>query len=198
MAYCLWPQSSFADNHGYGQGFCSQGSICYTGSTNGNLKPGKQCGNLSDWHYGYDSTIANGVPECFFGYCCDPNTPPPTPTPNPNLPLPGLPPGCNAGSNNGPCTQVDTAIGPIQTNPTGLVQALFKILLSLSGGVAVLLIIASGYEMMTSQGNPEKVKGARERLTSAIIGLLFIIFSIAILQIIGVDILQIPGFTRTP
>jgi hypothetical protein len=49
---------------------------------------------------------------------------------------------------------------------------------------------------MTSQGNPEKVQAAREQLTSAIVGLLFIIFSLAILTIIGVDILKLPGFTR--
>jgi hypothetical protein len=47
---------------------------------------------------------------------------------------------------------------------------------------------------MISQGNPEQVKGAREQLTAAIIGLLFIIFSLVILQIIGVNILKIPGF----
>ena len=47
---------------------------------------------------------------------------------------------------------------------------------------------------MTSQGNPEAVKAATEQLTSAIIGLLFIILSFVILEIIGVDILKIPGF----
>ena len=47
---------------------------------------------------------------------------------------------------------------------------------------------------MISQGNPEQVKGAREQLTAAIIGLLFIIFSLVILQVIGFNILRIPGF----
>jgi len=47
---------------------------------------------------------------------------------------------------------------------------------------------------MTSQGSPEAVKSATEQLTSAIIGLLFIILSFVILQIIGVNILHIPGF----
>jgi hypothetical protein len=67
--------------------------------------------------------------------------------------------------------------------------------LSLSGGIVVLLIIASGYRLMTSQGDPEKVKGAREQLTAAIVGLLFIIFSLVILQAITVDIFHIPGFS---
>ena len=59
-----------------------------------------------------------------------------------------------------------------------------------------LIIIYSGYVLATSQGNKEKIAAARETLTSAILGLLFIIFSIVILEIIGVDILRIPGLTR--
>jgi len=42
--------------------------------------------------------------------------------------------------------------------------------------------------------HPEALKDARDQLISAIIGLIFIIFSLVILQIIGVDILRIPGF----
>lgn len=89
-----------------------------------------------------------------------------------------------------------TALGSISTDPAGFVKSIFSILLSLSGGVALVLIIISGYRLMSSQGNPERVQAAREQLTSAIVGLLFIIFSITILQIIGVDILHIPGLTK--
>jgi uncharacterized membrane protein YqhA len=70
------------------------------------------------------------------------------------------------------------------------------ILLSLAGTIAMIIIIFSGYEMMISRGNDEKLKEAKERLTSAIIGLVFIIFSVALLQVITVDILGIPGFGR--
>ena len=49
---------------------------------------------------------------------------------------------------------------------------------------------------MVSRGDKEKLAGARETLTSAIVGLLFIVLSIVILEIIGVDILRIPGFSR--
>lgn len=101
---------------------------------------------------------------------------------------PVLPPVCDLQKN-----VCHTAFGDISTNPEAFVGKVFAILLSLSGGIALILIIISGYRLMTSQGNPEKVQAAREQLTSAIIGLLFIIFSLAILQIIGVDILRIPG-----
>ena len=54
----------------------------------------------------------------------------------------------------------------------------------------------AGYKFMTSQGDPERVKEAREILTSAVIGLLFLIFSLVILEVIGVDLLGIPGINR--
>ncbi|MDO8621002.1 MAG: hypothetical protein Q7R31_01860 [Candidatus Levybacteria bacterium] len=93
------------------------------------------------------------------------------------------------------CSAVDTGLGiDIKTNPEDLVKSVFGIILSLSGGIALILIIISGYQLIFSQGNPEQVKAAQEQLTSAVVGLLFIIFSLVILQIIGADILKIPGF----
>lgn len=62
------------------------------------------------------------------------------------------------------------------------------------GGIAFLLILFSGFQTMTSAGNPEKLHAAKELMTAAISGLFLIIFSIFLLKLIGVDILQIPGF----
>lgn len=92
------------------------------------------------------------------------------------------------------CAEFSTAFGPIQVDLPKFVQRIFGIILGISGGLALILIIISGYRIMVSQGNPEALKGAREQLTAALIGLMLIIFSTAILQIIGVDILHIPGF----
>ena len=50
--------------------------------------------------------------------------------------------------------------------------------------------------MITSQGNPETVKKGQDQFSSAVIGLLFIIFSVLLLQFIGVDILSLPGFGK--
>lgn len=94
------------------------------------------------------------------------------------------------------CLEIDTAIGPISTEPQGFVRSIFTLVLGLSGGIALVLIILAGYKTMTSGGNPEATKAANEQLTSAIIGLLFIIFAFVILQIVGVDILKIPGFSN--
>jgi YD repeat-containing protein len=96
----------------------------------------------------------------------------------------------------GKCTTINTAIGEISTDPAEFVQKIFSIVLGLSGGIALVMIILSGYKFMFSSGNPEKVKAATEQLTSSIIGLVFIICAFVVLQIIGVDILRIPGFTK--
>jgi len=63
------------------------------------------------------------------------------------------------------------------------------------GGIfALLCIIYSAFMMQSSQGNPEKLKKAQEMITSCIMGLMLIIFSVLIMKIIGVNILRIPGF----
>lgn len=96
------------------------------------------------------------------------------------------------------CVEADSAIGGISTDPVGFIKKLFAVLLSLAGGVVVIMLILSGYKLMMSSGNPEKVKEAQESITSAIVGLLFIIFSLVILQFIGVDLLHLPGFKPSP
>ena len=110
----------------------------------------------------------------------------------------GFPTTAEDVTKSGPCGSgfCKTAIGDISTDPGGFVKKIFGTILSLAGGVAIILIIISGYRLMASGGNPEKVQHAREQLTSAIVGLLFIIFSLSILQIIGVDILHIPGLSK--
>lgn len=67
--------------------------------------------------------------------------------------------------------------------------------IGLAGGLALLCIIYAAFQMQSSQGNPEKIKKAQEMLTSCIMGLMLIIFAVFILRLIGVNILQIPGFT---
>ncbi|HMS22281.1 MAG TPA: hypothetical protein PKA38_00805 [Candidatus Levybacteria bacterium] len=71
---------------------------------------------------------------------------------------------------------------------------MFTIVLSIGGVAALLFFIRAGYTIMTSAGNKEKVGQAREQITAAITGLIFIILSIAILEFIGINILRIPGF----
>lgn len=91
-----------------------------------------------------------------------------------------------------------TALGciPIK-DPTRFVAWLLKFAIGIGGGVAMLLIIVGAFQVMTSSGNPENLKKGQEKITSAIAGLIFIIFSVFLLKLIGVNILNIPGFGAT-
>lgn len=75
------------------------------------------------------------------------------------------------------------------------INNLLQIGVGLGGGIAFLLILVSGFQTITSGANPEKLHEAKELMTAAISGLLLIIFSVFILRLIGVDILQIPGLS---
>jgi hypothetical protein len=55
--------------------------------------------------------------------------------------------------------------------------------------VGVLFIIYSGYIIMTSEGNPQQVQQGQEQLTAAILGIIFILLSAAILRVIITSIL---------
>lgn len=92
------------------------------------------------------------------------------------------------------CLRVKTALGTVGTEASEFVRWLLGFILGISGGIVLIIIIITGYRLMTSQGDPEKVKNARDQLTAAVVGLLFIIFSLVILQLITADILQLPGF----
>jgi hypothetical protein len=63
----------------------------------------------------------------------------------------------------------------------------------MGGGIALVLIAVSGFMITTSGGDREKLQAGKELLTSALIGLGMIIFSVFILDLIGVRILRIPG-----
>ena len=77
-----------------------------------------------------------------------------------------------------------------------ITQNIFRFGVGLGGLIALLCIIYAAFQLQTSQGSPEKIKKAQELLTSCIMGLMLIIFSVFILKLIGVDILRIPGFGR--
>lgn len=92
----------------------------------------------------------------------------------------------------GQCTKVFSGLGvDIPTDPFDLAPRILSIILGIAGAIVIILIIRAGYKLMFSQGNPEKVQEARDELTSAIVGLLFIIFSFVLLQFIANNILNI-------
>ena len=89
---------------------------------------------------------------------------------------------------------INTAVGCVPvTNPTDFLAFILTWALGVGGGTAFILIIVAAFLIMTSGGDPQKTKTGKELLTAAITGLLLIIFSVYILDVIGIRILRIPG-----
>lgn len=88
---------------------------------------------------------------------------------------------------------VFTAVGCVQVSGSNLAADLIKLMLGIAGGATLLSILAAAFLLTISQGDSNKVKEAKSMVTAAVSGLLFLIFSVIILNFIGVDILAIPG-----
>lgn len=90
---------------------------------------------------------------------------------------------------------VDTAIGCVPTaNLKDFLAWILNYAFFASGGVILLMVISTGYTLITSQGNPEKLQAAKENIVSLLSGLILIAFSFILLQAIGADILNLPTF----
>lgn len=70
-------------------------------------------------------------------------------------------------------------------DPEGLINAVVDIAVPLAVICVVVLVIYSGYLLMSSQGNPDKLKEGKDILTNAIIGFLVILLSVAILLLLS-------------
>lgn len=92
-----------------------------------------------------------------------------------------------------PATEVETALGCVSTDPSTFVGTLLGWAIGIAGGIAFLLIVFGGFQVVTSSGDPEKLNNGKEIIVSAMAGVLMIVFSVILLKIIGVDILHIPG-----
>lgn len=91
---------------------------------------------------------------------------------------------------------VETGIGCIPTdNLTDFLKFVLRWTFFASGGIIALMVIATGYTLLTSQGNPEKLQAAKENIVALFSGLILIVFSLVLLQTIGADVLKLPTFT---
>lgn len=93
--------------------------------------------------------------------------------------------------------EIDSAIGCIPVGNTRLfVNFLLGWGVGIAGGIAFILIIAAGIMFITSGGDPKRMQAAKELMTAAVSGLLLLIFGVFVLEFVGVDLLNIPGFGR--
>ncbi|MBI5356530.1 hypothetical protein HZB78_02870 [Candidatus Collierbacteria bacterium] len=95
-------------------------------------------------------------------------------------------PDCGSDS-----TGVKTGLGCLSTNPQILVNTVLPWAIGIGSGIAFLLGLYGALMIVISAGDPEKMQAGKEMITSAVSGLLIIIFAVFILRFIGVDILQL-------
>lgn len=74
--------------------------------------------------------------------------------------------------------------GPIIDSLDKIINPVLKILYYGGLFIGFFFIVLSGYSLMTSQGDPQKAKEAQEQLTSAVLGIIFILLSVNILRVI--------------
>ncbi len=101
------------------------------------------------------------------------------------------PPGVNRDLNVNCAEQggIMTAVGCIDPTPLGILTGLIRISLGVVGGVALLQLILAG--LAYQSGNEENIQKAQGRIFATMGGLAVLIFSVLILRIIGVNILDV-------
>lgn len=124
-----------------------------------------------------------------------------TTTPNSNNNVPSSAPPVTGNNSSITCASdsngasINTAIGCIPFNDqNALVGFILRWAIGIAGGIAFLLILIAGFQIISSRGDPKRLQAGQELMTSAIAGILLLIFSLVILRIIGFDILQIGAF----
>ena len=86
-----------------------------------------------------------------------------------------------------------TVFGCLPIEPTGFSTFVLRFAIGIGGGIAFLMMLAGAFTVITSAGDPEKLKQGKRTITKAAIGLLVIIFAIFILRLIGQQLLGLPG-----
>ncbi len=108
-------------------------------------------------------------------------------------PLLGPTPFCD------PATQLcHTAIGDISYDitpgtPNGFFDKIVTLSVGFGGAIALLLMIYGFYIITTSSGMPDKIKEGQQIISSAASGLVMIVLSVFLLNLIGIKIIGLPG-----
>lgn len=79
--------------------------------------------------------------------------------------------------------KVDT--GSKSSDVSGLMDSIISIAIPLAAVSVTILLVFSAYKLMTSGGNPDKLREGKDMITNAIIGFLFVLMSISILLLLA-------------
>lgn len=77
--------------------------------------------------------------------------------------------------------------------PVEIIVEIINVLLYFLGSIVIVLILWAGFKWMTSAGNADAVKKSRETIINAVIGLIIIFASYAILNFVFDSLIDISG-----
>lgn len=84
---------------------------------------------------------------------------------------------------------INTAMGCIPINDlTGFLSNTTILIIGIGGGIFLLIFSYGGFLIMTSEGDPRKLRTGQEIIISAIAGLLLMVFGVLIIKIFNVDL----------
>jgi len=84
---------------------------------------------------------------------------------------------------------VPSAIGCVDSTPLGVITGLIRIALGTVGGIALVRFFIIGASLM--RGDDSKIKEHREKLLATLTGVAVLVFSVLILRILGINILDV-------
>lgn len=96
-----------------------------------------------------------------------------------------------------------TMIGCVSSNLTSfrqdgaaasVVQTILSLLFSIVGTLSFLYLIYGSFLIITSQADPERLSEGKRTILGAIVGLIFAVSSVFIINLLASGILKIPGF----
>lgn len=100
-----------------------------------------------------------------------------------------------------------TMIGCINTNLNSfqqqgaagsVVQILLNLIFASAGAIALVYFIYGSFLILTSQASPERLGQGKRTIYSAIVGLIFSLASVFLVNLIASGVLKIPGFGSVP
>lgn len=85
----------------------------------------------------------------------------------------------------GKCSPVIDLTGDGQASVVAILLAVFDILIFFAGLIAVGYVIFGAIQFMVSQGEPDKIKNARSTIMNALVGLVLVLVSTVVVNLIG-------------
>lgn len=92
------------------------------------------------------------------------------------------------------CILTDVGDFTDSENQGNAINFILRGIFNITGGIAFLYLIYGAYVVMSARGDPIRLNQGRSIIFGAIFGLIFVVLSTLLLNLVGSGILRIPGF----